>query len=368
MSLNRSLIAPTSNPLLERALIEKLQHRCDAAGSLGELEPVSVRLGLMQNTLRPRFREPQLVLFAADHGLAVERIHAPQPLQSHELAQMLVEGRQPLAVFARQLGLELNVVDCGMANTLPQHEHLLSRKIAHGTRNARVGPAMALEQAHASIRAGMEIGDAMRGNLVACAGLGECSHEAAALIIARLTQTPLRDLMVSGPQMDADALARAMVILLGAHGRHRDVTDPIEVLAAFGGFETGVMVGVMLVAASKRHVIMVDGMAACAALMIASQIASSVTDYCVFCRSQSHRGLDQALNLFGASALLELGLDTLDGTGACMAWPLLRTAAALLSDVAEGEDPGPSQPAPMSESGLAPLSGSTRGSGRLTNY
>ena len=299
----------------------------------------------MQNTLRPRFREPQLVLFAADHGLAVERIHAPQPLQSHELAQMLVAGRQPLAVFARQLGLELNVVDCGMANTLPQHEHLLSRKIAHGTRNARVGPAMALEQAHASIRAGMEIGDAMRGNLVACAGLGS-APTTAALIIARLTQTPLRDLMVSGPQMDAPMPGPRWMILLGP-GRHRDVTDPIEVLAAFGGFETGVMVGVMLVAASKRHVIVVDGMAACAALMIASQIASSVTDYCVFCRSQSHRGLDQALNLFGASALLELGLDTLDGTGACMAGRCC-AAAALLSDVA-GAKTLASQPAPMSE-------------------
>jgi nicotinate-nucleotide--dimethylbenzimidazole phosphoribosyltransferase len=78
--------------------------------------------------------------------------------------------------------------------------------------------------------------------------------------------------------------------------------------------------------------------------MLAARIAQPVTDYCVFCRSHGHRGLDQALNLFQASALLELGLESLDGTGATLAWPLVRSAAALLTEVAEGEDPGPSRP------------------------
>ena len=87
-------------------------------------------------------------------------------------------------------------------------------------------------------------------------------------------------------------------MLQGAQGRHRDVADPVEVLAAFGGFEIAMMVGVMLVAASKRHLIMVDGIAACAALMVAARIAARVTDYCVFCRSHGHHGLDSALDLF----------------------------------------------------------------------
>lgn len=350
MSLNRSLIAPTSNPLLERALAEKLQRRCAASGHLGELEPVALRLGLMQNTLKPRFRDPQLVIFAADHGLAVDGIQAPQRRQSHEQVHQILAGQLPVSVFARIQGLELSVIDCGLANEIAPHDRLMPRKIAHGTRNARVGPAMALDQAHAAIRAGMEIGDALRGNMVACAGLGVGAHESAALVLARLTQCPVRDLLVSGAQMSTDLLAHLMVIAQGAQGRHRDVSDAVEVLAAFGGFEVGVMVGVMLVAASQRHLIMIDGIAACAALMVASRIAASVTDYCVFCRSQTHRGLDQALNLFSATALLELGLDSIDGTGACLSWPLVKSAAALLTELAEGEDPGPSQPAPIADS------------------
>jgi nicotinate-nucleotide--dimethylbenzimidazole phosphoribosyltransferase len=169
------------------------------------------------------------------------------------------------------------------------------------------------------------------------------------LVLSRLTDTAVRDLVMPGPQMSADDLAHLLVILQGAQGRHRDVIDPIEVLAAFGGFEVAVMVGVMLMAASKRHLLMVDGLPACAALMLASRIAEPVTDYCLFCRSHNHRGLDQALNLFRASALLELGMDSTDGTGATLAWPLVRSAAALLTDVAEGEDPGPSRPTPLSD-------------------
>jgi len=349
MVTSRSLVSPTSNPLLEQALHEKLQRRNEIGGSLGELEPLAVRLGMMQNTLKPRFRDPQLLIFAADHGLAVDGIQGLRGRNTQEQVQQLLANQLPLTVFARSQQLEITVVDCGIAENLAVHDRLLMRKIAHGTRNARVTAAMSVEQAHAGMRAGMEIGDKLRGNVVICAGIGVGSHESAALVLARLTDTPVRDLVMSGLQMDKDELAHMLVILQGAQGRHRDVTDPVEVLAAFGGFEVAVMAGVMLMAASKRHLLMVDGLPAFAALMLAARIAQPVTDYCVFCRSHSHRGLDQALNLFRASALLELGMESTDGTGATLAWPLVRSAAALLTEVADGEDPGPSRPAPLAE-------------------
>jgi len=345
---SRSLIAPSSNPLLERALREKLMRRAEAAGSLGELEPLALRLGLMQNTLKPRFHEPQLVVFAADHGLVVDGLGGLTARPTQDQAQQLLAGRWPMAVYARTQEIELSVVDCGIAADMPAHDRLLMRKIAHGTRNTRVSSAMTVDQAHAAMRAGMEIGDSLHGNVLMCAGLGVGANESAALVLSRLTDTPVRELMVPGPQMPADLLAHQMVVLQGAQGRHRHVTDPVEVLAAFGGFEVAVMVGVMLVAASKRHLLMVDGLPACAALMLAARIATPVTDYCVFCRSHSHRGLDRALGLFRATALLELGLECADGTGATLAWPLVRNAAALLTEVAEGEDPGPTQPGAIS--------------------
>ena len=349
MSTTRSLVSPTTQPLLEKALREKLQRRNEVGGSLGELEPLAIRLGLMQNSLKPRFREPQLLVFAADHGLAVDGIEGPKGRATHETVHMLLNNQLPLTVFARAQQLEVTVVDCGMAENMVPHDRLLMRKIAHATRNTRMSPAMSLEQAHAGMRAGMEIGDKLRGNVTIVAGVGVGAHESAALVLSRLTDCPVRDLVVAGPQVDSDRLAHLMVVMKGAQGRHRGVVEPVEVLAAFGGFEVAVMVGVILMAASKRHLLMIDGLPACAALMLAARIAQPVTDYCVFCRSHNHRGLDQALNLFRASALLELGMDSTDGTGATLAWPLVKCAAALLTEVADGEDPGPTHPGPLPE-------------------
>ena len=347
MSVNRSLISPTSNPLMEQALRKKLQRRAETTGGLGELEPLAVRLGLIQNTLKPRFRTPQIAIFAADHGLAVDGMAVAGRQSTAQLAHQVLTSQLPVAVFSRIQGLELSVVDCGIAESVAPHARLLARKIAHGTRNSRVTAAMSIEQAHAAIRAGMEIADSLAGNAVACAGIGVGSHQSAALVLSRLSGARLSDLLISGPDMEERELGHLMSILQAAQARHKDVIDPVEVLAAFGGFEMAMMVGVMLVAGSKRHLVVVDGMPACAALMVAARIAPAVAEYCVYARSHSHQGLDQALTLFHASALLELGMESTDGTGATLAWPLVRSAAALLSEVAEGEDAGPTHPGGM---------------------
>ena len=140
MSANRSLISPTSNSLLEQALRDKLKRRSEITGKLGELEPLAVRIGLIQNTLKPRFDSPQLALFAADHGLAVDGVcsNASGQPSTASLVQDLLGARLPVSVFARIQGLELSLIDCGLAAEMAPHERLMPRKIAHGTRNARV--------------------------------------------------------------------------------------------------------------------------------------------------------------------------------------------------------------------------------------
>jgi nicotinate-nucleotide--dimethylbenzimidazole phosphoribosyltransferase len=332
MPIQQSLISPTANPELEKTLRQRVEQRGMVAGGLGELEPLAVRLGLVQDSLSPYFHDPVLALFAADHGLAVDGIDARFGRSTREQAQMALTHQLPVSAIARAQGMQLLVVDCGIAESLPPRSRLLARKIAHGTRNSRTSSAMTLEQAHAGVRVGMEIVDHLPGNVLACAGMGQGSEEAAALVLSRLEDIPLRDLIVSGPDMRQDDLSKLLSVTQAAQMRHRDVTDPMDVLAAFGGFEIAVMVGAMLVAASKRSLIIVDGITACAALKIAVRIAPPVTDYALFCRSNSHRGLDEALATFHASALLELGMESIDGTGAAIAWPMLRSAMSLLID------------------------------------
>lgn len=338
--MQRSLIAPTAHARLEDALHQKLQRRGATVGSLGELEPLAVRLGLIQNTLKPRLASPQLLVFAGDHGLVVDGL-MPPGASTQALVQHLLAGRLPMAVLSFIQGMNLVVIDAGLAEQVGPHPALLQRKIGFGTRNARVANAMTVEQAHAAVRAGMEIADTLPGNVLACAGIGVGAAESAALVISRLAGQPLERFIDPATQQDG---AQRLALLDAVRARHEQVSDPVEVIAAFGGYEVAMMVGAMLVAASKRHLIMVDGLPACAALMVATRIAAAVTDYVVFSRSHGGRGLDAALALFQASALLELGMHSTDGTGAALAWPLVHSAAALLTEVTDGEDTGPSQP------------------------
>jgi len=347
MTFQRPLIAPIANPVLEEALRTKLKRRSETTGSLGELEPLAIQLGLIQNTLKPAFEYPHILLFAADHGLAVDGVGAALHRSTADLVANLLSLRVPIAVFAQLQGMALSVVDAGVADRVHPHARLLARKIAHGTRNARAGPAMSNEQVQAAIRAGMEIGQHTHGNVVACAGIGVGAHESAALVLSRLSGLDLAPLLAGVEAPDDPDLRRLLAILHGPQMRHRDAVEPLAVLGAFGGFEVAMMVGLMLVAASQRHLLLVDGMPACAALMVASLIAPGVTDYCVHTRSHGHRGLDEALALFNVAALLELGIESVDGTGATLAWPLVRSAAALLTEVADGEDPGPTLPAEL---------------------
>jgi nicotinate-nucleotide--dimethylbenzimidazole phosphoribosyltransferase len=326
------LIPPTENPVLEALLRAKLERRREGAGSFGRLEPLALRLSLIQNAESPSLPSGRIIVFAADHGLAVDDIGGPIQRSTAAIVQSLLDETLPLAAFASAHGLELTVVDSGIAESLKPHARLLSRKIAHGTRNARAGAAMSTEQAHAAMRAGMEIGHKLGGSAVACAGIGLGAAQSAALLLSCLSGAPLAEFLDVGPGVSNGLRMHLLRVLEDARTRHGHREDPVEVLAAVGGFEVAMMTGVMLAAASRRRVVIVDGIAACAALLVASEIAPAVPDYCVYARSNPLAASANAVELFGSVAPLEFGFDAVDGTGATLAWPVLRSAAALLAD------------------------------------
>ena len=186
-------------------------------------------------------------------------------------------------------------------------------------------------RSQAAIRAGIEIGESLDGNAVACAGIGVGSGQSAALVLSALSKVPVWEFVDAAPSMPEGLLDHTVLVLESARQRHIELTDPIELLAALGGFEVAMMMGLMLSAAARRFVIIPDGLPACAALMAASAVAPAVVDYCVHTRSNHLRGLDRALSLFEASVGAEVGMDAMDGTGATLTWPLVSTAASLLA-------------------------------------
>ena len=122
-------------------------------------------------------------------------------------------------------------------------------------------------------------------------------------------------------------------------------TEPLDALAALGGFEIAILTGAVLQAASERRVIVVDGFIASSAVLVASRIAPAVLQRCVFAHRSDERGHARLLDLLGAEPLLALGLRVGEGSGAVLAWPLLESSCRILNEMASFESAGVSDKA-----------------------
>ncbi|AYQ28327.1 MULTISPECIES: nicotinate-nucleotide--dimethylbenzimidazole phosphoribosyltransferase [unclassified Polaromonas] len=333
-------IERTANASLEAKLRHKIDHKTKPLGALGRLESLALQLGLIQQSDTVTLREPQMVVFAADHGIADEGVSAfPQAVTVQMVGNMLAGGAA-INVFARQHGFVLQVADAGVAADLPVHPQLLQRKIAHGTRNIANEAAMTPAQAQAALQAGMDIVQNLPGNVVAFGEMGIANTSAAALLFARLAGVSIDDATGRGTGLDDVQLAHKRRVLAAALVRHAGATQPLDVLAALGGFEIAMMAGAMLQAASERRVVLVDGFIAGAAALMARALAPAVQDYLVFCHQGNEHGHRLLLAHLKAQPLLALDLRLGEGTGALLAWPLVQSAAGFLNEMASFESAG----------------------------
>lgn len=337
---------PTIESTLDAALQSRLQHKIDhktkPLGALGALEKLALQLGLIQRTDSPALRAPQMVVFAADHGIAAEGVSAyPQAVTVQMVGNMLAGGAA-INVFARQHGFELQVVDAGVAADLPAHPQLQARKIAHGSANICQGPAMSRAQAQAALTAGMQVVQALPGNVVAFGEMGIANTSPAALLLARLGGASIEDATGRGTGLDDAQLLHKQGVLKRALAFHpaSEPLDPIGELAALGGFEIAMMAGAMLQAASERRVVLVDGFIAGAAALVAQALVPAVRDYLVFCHRSAETGHRLLLARLQAQPLLDLNLRLGEGTGALLAWPLVQSAANFLHEMASFESAG----------------------------
>ena len=120
-------------------------------------------------------------------------------------------------------------------------------------------------------------------------------------------------------------------------------------LAEFGGFEIVVMAGAMLGAAERGMTLLIDGFIVTSALLAASRIAPTILDYCVFCHRSAEPGHMAQLHTLMADPLINLGLRLGEGTGAALAWPLVKAAVAFLNEMASFESGGRRQRAKLSK-------------------
>ncbi len=344
--MNAPLPLPIVEPLdrsLRGSLSRIIDSKTKPPGSLGMLEVVARQIGMIQQTTRPSIMRPAMIVFAADHGIALEGVSPyPQAVTAQMVANFLAGGAAINAISS-VAGITLEIVNAGVATALGALPGLVDIPIGAGTRNFAHEPAMTRAQALAALAAGAERvrhHAALGTNVIGFGEMGIGNSSSAACLMSRLCGVPIDECVGRGTGLDNAGLARKRNVLVSALAHHADVSAPLDVLAAFGGFEIAMMAGAYLAAAEAKMTILVDGFIATAALVVADALAPAVRDYCVFAHLSNEAGHRRMLDYFGAKPLLALDMRLGEGTGAALALPVLRAAVAFLTEMASFESAG----------------------------
>jgi nicotinate-nucleotide--dimethylbenzimidazole phosphoribosyltransferase len=332
---------------LDQTLRTTLQHLIDTRtkppGSLGRLESIALQMGLIQRTTHPTVERPAMIVFAGDHGIALEGVSPYPQAVTAQMVLNFLAGGAAINALSRVAGVTLEVVNAGIATPLPHTEGLVHISVAAGTRNFAHEPAMTRDEALAAMHAGAERvrhHAALGTNVIGFGEMGIANTSAAACLMSRLCGVPIDECVGRGTGLDNAGLAKKRNVLASALARHALSADPIDVLATFGGFEIAMMAGAYLAAAEAGMTILVDGFIATSALLVADALAPNVREYCVFAHASNEAGHRRMLDFFGAIPLLCLDMRLGEGTGAALAVPLLRACVAFLNEMASFESAG----------------------------
>lgn len=319
-------------------LAERIQARLDAQarppGSLGRLEKLAVQIGQVQGVETPRLHEPTLILCAGDHGLLAQGVSSWPSDVTTLMMHSILAGDSTVSVLARQHGMQLKVVDCGVVKPLPPQPGLYLRSLGRGTADVSRQPAMTMKQCRQAIRNGRELVAETPGNVVLLGEMGIGNTSPSSLLLARLAGLPIESVVGTGAGMDDAGRRHKQEVLARALNLHASATTPLDALAALGGFEIATMVGIVLQAALENRVIIVDGFITTAAVLVAARLSPAVLERCVFAHVSAEHGHRVMLDALGATPLLEFGMRLGEGSAAALAWPLVDSACRLLNEVA----------------------------------
>lgn len=327
--------APPLTPTLLQARLDSL---AKPPGSLGRLEALAVELAMAQGTLMPDTRPRRLVLFAADHGVVAQGVTPWPQAVTTAMVSTILSGRASSTALAAAHGVDVRVVDAGMAQPppAPYPPHYRAAPIASGTADLTTSPAMDEAQFDAAWALGVSEAEAAvaAGFCLLIAGeMGIGNTTASACLTHALTGADAETATGTGAGADPVMRAHKRAIVEQAVARLGGARDKAA-LASIAGFEIVAMAGFYAAGAAAGAVLLLDGYVTTAAALIAEVLVPGTARSMIAGHRSAEPGHGAALAQLGLTPILDWQMRLGEGTGALTALPLLDSAAALLRDVA----------------------------------
>ena len=342
-SLHRTALSHSSDFELSEALQQKIDNKTKPTGSLGILESLAKQIGTVFQTLEPKMTKPNLVVFAADHGIANHGVSAYPQDVTRQMVNNFLEGGAGINVFCKQNDIALTIVDAGVNYDFPANANLVSAKIGKGTQSFLHISAMSLTELDLCFVKGKEIVNSIFETGCNCIGFGEMgigNTSTASVLMSILFELPIEDCVGKGTGVVDEKLIQKQNILKKALDNYNGSDDLESKLAYFGGFEIMQIAGGMLQAKENNMLILVDGFICTVAFLIAYKMNPMVKENAIFCHSSAEQGHQKILDYLNARALLQLDLRLGEGTGCAVAFPIIQSAVSFLNEMASFESAG----------------------------
>ncbi len=311
-------------------------------GSLGRLEDLAVRIAEIRGTPAPGQLRAAVVVAAADHGVAAHSVSAYPREVTGQMLTNFAAGGAAICVLARHAGADLHVFDLGVAT--PPVPGVRDLRVAEGTADLTVGPAMTMGQLDRCLGAGSSVAVELADQGIGIVALGEMgigSTTSASALVAALLEADPAAVCGRGTGVDDDGLARKVAAVRSALIANRvDRRDGRRVLAALGGFEIAFLTGLAIGAAERRMVALLDGFITSAAALAAERIRPGTRSAMVAAHRSPEPGHSLVLDALGLEPLLDLGLRLGEGSGAALAVPIVNASLAILEEMATFESAG----------------------------
>ncbi|WP_163398955.1 nicotinate-nucleotide--dimethylbenzimidazole phosphoribosyltransferase [Flavobacterium fluviatile] len=327
-------------------LQEKIDSKTKPVGALGTLETLAFQIGSVFKTLNPKIINPNIVVFAADHGIANHGISAYPQDVTRQMVSNFLEGGAAINVFCKQHDIKLSIVDSGVNYDFPTNAKLINAKIAKGTQSFLHVPAMSETELQLCFEKGKGIVETIAQNGSNCIGFGEMgigNTSTASVLMSILTGFPIEECVGKGTGVTDEKLIQKQNLLKKAIENYSGQAELMPQLAYFGGFEIIQMASGILTAFENKMIILVDGFICSVAFLIAFKINPAIIQNAVFCHCSAEKAHQKLLNYLQAKPILNLDLRLGEGTGCAVAFPVLKSAEAFLNEMASFESAGVSR-------------------------
>lgn len=321
---------------ISAALIDKIDNLTKPKGSLGMLETLALRIGLIQQTLSPTLKNPHNVLFAADHGIIEEGVSvSPKEVTWQQLSHFS-HGGAGINFLCDQHGFNLVLVDAGVDYDIPSGRGIIDMKVRKSTRNFLHEAAMTKAEFDLCIERGASVVERIWENgcnVVSFGEMGSGNTSSSSLWMHLFTRIPLDECVGAGAGLDSKGVNHKLDVLTRAWNNYSG-EDSVEArMAWFGGYEMVMAVGAMLKAAELKMLIIVDGFIMTACIAAAAYFYPAVLDYAVFGHQGDESGHRRMLNALDVQPILHLGLRLGEGSGAVCAYPIIQSAVNMINNM-----------------------------------